>query len=483
MSSVPIAYRQLARAKSQRSGWRSALAAFLSFVFPGLGQVYNRDARTAIMLLLAVVFIVGGVVIPPLLISGSVIATLVDTGYLTRLLFVIAILLVIRLVAIIQAHLRRGPFSFRSVATYVTTALVVVTLAMHTVGALYAMKAVETVNSVARGGTGGGEGVRNLFIAPAREEGGVDELPSRAPAPSGSLPPGLKPPEEIEAPPADVPAAVPPPSIQEGERVNILVTGLDRRCGREAYTTDTMIVLSLDPSAGTAAMLTIRRDMWGVPLADGRTYDAKINSLLSVAERYPQYYPQGPVETLKGSVGALLDTPIHYFAGIDLAGFSDAIDAFGGVGVQVAAPGIDDPYYRNIDCQPVGFRLSPGYHHMDGPTALAYVRSRRGTGGSDYARAVRQQQVLTALRQQVSGYDLVASLPSVLDAVGGSVATDIPSSEMPVIADAVQRSNVDAIERVVLEAPYHMTEGRWNGQFIYVPNIPAIRAVAADLFD
>ena len=67
---------------------------------------------------------------------------------------------------------------------------------------------------------------------------------------------------------------------------------------------------------------------------------------------------------------------------------------------------------------------------MEGAFALAYVRSRHGPGDSDFTRAERQQQVLTAIRDKLTAGNLLLSLPGLLDAVKNMISTDIPSSRI-----------------------------------------------------
>ena len=84
-------------------------------------------------------------------------------------------------------------------------------------------------------------------------------------------------------------------------------------------------------------------------------------------------------------MGFLLGAPIHYYAAIDLAGFRRMIDLVGGVTID-NREAINDPRYDWLDGTS-GFQLSAGKHHLDGRTALAYVRSRQGVGDNDFNRA------------------------------------------------------------------------------------------------
>ena len=70
----------------QRSGRvRPAVAALLSFIFPGLGQLYNGERRLAAILALPVLLWAGAVVVPTLAVRGELIARLLDTRFLLTL--------------------------------------------------------------------------------------------------------------------------------------------------------------------------------------------------------------------------------------------------------------------------------------------------------------------------------------------------------------------------------------------------------------
>ena len=116
------------------------------------------------------------------------------------------------------------------------------------------------------------------------------------------------------------------------------------------------------------------------------------------------------------------------------------IDSVGGVDIDVTQP-IDDPEYDNV-----GFSSASDAHHLDGKTALAYVRSRKGLGDSDFTRAIRQQQVLVALRDAVTQDGSVLwKLPGLMDAVGDAVRTDMPPARLPQLAALMDEIDDDAV--------------------------------------
>ena len=294
----------------------------------------------------------------------DVLSHLLDIRFLVALIVLDIALLGWRAVAIVQAYAARRISRRRSAPTYITAVLVVIAIVMHAVPALYAAKAIDTLNAVALGGDGGGFGA-----GPA---------------------PGFGDRSEPLQPPSDE------PEVGVGERVTFLLVGVDSGFDRDWALTDTMLVVSIDPD-GTSAMISVPRDLYGVRLPDGRTYNDKLNSLLSVADSRPEAFPSGGADTLKETIGDLLGIRIHYFAALNLMGFKEAIDAIGGVDVTVERA-IADPVYSEDGIEGPGFYLDPGEYHMDGSLALAYVRSRHGPGDSDFTRAERQQEVLAAVQ-------------------------------------------------------------------------------------
>ena len=423
----------------------AAIAPLLSFVVPGLGQAYNRQMLLAAMLALPVVIIVIGAAVVLFLLDVDVITYLLDIRFLVGLIVLDVALLGWRAVAIIQAYAARRGSQRRRAPLAITGALLLIAVGMHTVPAIYAVKAIDTLNSVALGG--GDAGYRG---------------------PAGSLSGGRN--------------VLPPPSVHpevvSGERVNFLLVGVDSGFDRPHALTDTMLVVSIDPD-GTSAMISIPRDLYGAPLPDGTTYDQKLNMLMSEAESEPDRFPAGGVGTLKEVIGDILGIDIHYFAAVNLIGFKDAVDAIGGVDITVERAIADPVYSEDGELEP-GFYVEPGTYHMDGPFALAYVRSRHGPGDSDFTRADRQQQLLTTIRQKLAG-NLVGSLPALLDVVKNTISTDIPSARIPSLARAIQQADMAQLERTVIQPPLVSVDEDPIAGYILRPDLDAIRALTDQL--
>ena len=106
-----------------------------------------------------------------------------------------------------------------------------------------------------------------------------------------------------------------------------------------------------------------------------------------------------------------------------------------------------------------GFSITKGPHHLDGATALAYARSRKALGESDFTRQARQQQILVALRSEVTrGGSLLFQLPELLDAVGQTIRTDVPVDRLPDLAAILDEVGKKDVTSVVIRAPAREVE-------------------------
>lgn len=189
-------------------------------------------------------------------------------------------------------------------------------------------------------------------------------------------------------------------------RVNILVLGIAGGTHDGPDLTDTMIVASVSKEKPSVSLLSIPRDIWSEILKD------RINS----AYHYGEAKRAGGGKTLaKAVVEDVTGLVIHYVVVVDFSQFEQLIDVVGGIDVAVPKAFIDTQYpiagLENDECggdityacryETVQFQA--GSQHMDGSTALIYVRSRHAEGdeGTDFARGIRQQDVIVALKEKI----------------------------------------------------------------------------------
>jgi len=246
------------------------------------------------------------------------------------------------------------------------------------------------------------------------------------------------------------------------------------------------MVASIDPVGETVTLVSLPRDLVRVPLGDGNVFGPKINSLMAYADRHPETFPEGGMRALEDAVGALLGIRIHYYAQIDFYGFVKLVDAVGGVDINVTNGFYDDMYDGlGINAMGVnGWGVEPGPNHFNGWEALAYARARKADGESDFTRAARQQEVLLALKHRImDNGSLLMNLPSLLQAFGDLVETDVPTDRLPDLAAIADEMSPDAIVKTVLKAPL-INSGGMDPTYgsIQIPDLVAILEVAKTLF-
>jgi LCP family protein required for cell wall assembly len=166
----------------------------------------------------------------------------------------------------------------------------------------------------------------------------------------------------------------------------------------------------------------------------------------------------------------LLGIPIDYFVGLDFTAFDQGVDAMGGIDVDVPVSFVD-PQYPSCDantCPYETISFKAGEQHMDGAIALEYARSRHGDNGqgTDFARSQRQQQILTAIKAKVLSIGGIGDLPSLLDALGGNVDTNMTLDDVEAIYNLVKGVNSAAILHIGLDAT----------NFLYECNVPTCSA-------
>ncbi len=253
-----------------------------------------------------------------------------------------------------------------------------------------------------------------------------------------------------------------PPMALPGNRVNLLLLGIDRRPGEAIGRTDTIILVSIDPDLPSVRMLSIPRDLW--VYIPGWGFN-KINTA----------YVHGELSRYRdGGYGLLRDTllynfglPTHGYALVDFFGMRQIIDTLGGVDITVRCPFYEtfaDPADPTIT-----YTLSlpnPGQYHLDGNQALWYMRSRRI--GGDYDRARRQQQVLESLWERLKSGGWLLRVPSLWSAVRQTVRTDLGLEEVTWLAWVGARLDRSRIRHGWLHPVVSSTVSS-DGLFIYVP--------------
>lgn len=293
-----------------------------------------------------------------------------------------------------------------------------------------------------------------------------------------------------------------------GGRINILLLGIGGGTHQGANLTDTIMVASYDLKTNQVYLISIPRDLWLPSLK------SKANAAYEVG--LAQNNGLGLVRTIMGNI---LGLSVNYGLRLDFRGFIQAVDAIGGVDVTVDKT-FDDYNYpvegkeedlcgyseKEIDvsaeeakqlnlepgkqkvfiapdgniatisaqedlgakyftCRYEHIHFDKGITHMDGTTALKFVRSRHGTNGeaSDFARSKRQQRIIEAIKNKMLSIETLANptkISELIKTFGRSIDTDIP------VKDAIEfyklSRKVDKISTFVLDdsLKYGLPNGR-----------------------
>jgi LCP family protein required for cell wall assembly len=209
----------------------------------------------------------------------------------------------------------------------------------------------------------------------------------------------------------------------------VLLLGADNRSDKIVGRTDTMIVAAFRHRDGKVAAFSLPRDLWvelpdvGELHAQGHDH-ARISSVVRVGE-VRLGAGQG-IPLLRRTLVEQLGIEIDRFASIDFAGFVALVDELDGIEVDVQCP-IMDCFWVNGTDQPCEMlTVEAGHTHMDGATALKFVRSRHGTGDRDRTR--RQQSVMLAFASKVRARGL-RGLPELWRRAQPFLTTDLEGDD------------------------------------------------------
>jgi LCP family protein required for cell wall assembly len=396
-----------------------SLAALLSFLWPGLGQAYTGRPTLALLFTLPMLAAVAAVAYNALDGLKILAARFLDPQFAFFALVTFVFVGLWRLVAVVHAYRQGDPRLTRRMGERLAAVLLLAAIvAMHAGGSFYLWStyAMDT-----------------RIFSPAAGDPGQ------------------------------------PLSPVTGSRITILLAGLDEYSTRSESLYDSLMVVSYDKAANRVAMVSVPRDTAGFPFYFGGTSKVKINAVPTYVRNGWIKSPDDPITTLIKEVQYLVGVNVNYFAVMDLASFEKMIDIVGGVDIDVPNA-INDPTYDWLDGSPYGFQISAGRHHMSGRNALAYVRSRHGSGNNDWQRAGRQQQLLVALEQKMSSPDMLLKLPTLTDQAGNLVHTDFPD-----------KIAADGYDKYVLGPPYSVS-GTSSSAYTSCLKLDKVAALSVKLF-
>ncbi|UJF36475.1 LCP family protein [Paenibacillus hexagrammi] len=258
-----------------------------------------------------------------------------------------------------------------------------------------------------------------------------------------------------------------PPKWEGSQRVNILLLGGDSRGlkNNELPRSDSMMLASIDPVTKKAYLFSILRDTYVKIPGSG---DDRINTAITTG---------GPNLAMK-TVSDLLGIPVQYYVYTDFKGFIALIDAVGGIDIDVEK---DMKYTDSEDDHIYDINLKKGMQHLDGDTALQYVRFRHDAL-SDFTRTERQRKFLVAVAQKLQSTSSLIKLPRILNSIDPYIDTNLSVTDMLKLSALGFEAKADGVVTSQLPPSDLLVEKTVRGAAVLTADKNRLQTYVKDLF-
>ncbi|NBU33379.1 LytR family transcriptional regulator [bacterium] len=245
----------------------------------------------------------------------------------------------------------------------------------------------------------------------------------------------------------------------EGDgRVNVLLLGLGGEGQDGAYLTDTIIVASIDPVQNEAALLSVPRDLW-VKKSSGSA--GKINEVYAnaresslVSSKDKEAANKAGVDAIEKVLTEVLGIKLDYSVVADFKGFIKAVDAVGGVQINITPDlAVTEQLYDSVNKKPYFLDVKEGLQNFDSTRALYFSRSRYTSTRGDFDRSQRQRALIVALKEKVQSagtYSNPVKVTQLLSTLGDNVRTDLSINEVMRLYEIGKNITPDKVASVSL---------------------------------
>jgi len=183
-------------------------------------------------------------------------------------------------------------------------------------------------------------------------------------------------------------------------RINFLFLGIPGEGNSAPQLTDTIFIINSSPRGDNPIAISIPRDL--LVKYPEKNYYTKINAL----------YKYGGIETIKTKITEITNLNIDYYLILDLKSVKQIIDKLDGVDIDIKEDIYDPKFPAEYNSYEI-FSLEKGIQHLDGETALKYIRTRNQVGG-DFSRIEHQQQVISAIKDKALKLNILWNFPTVI---------------------------------------------------------------------
>ncbi len=260
-------------------------------------------------------------------------------------------------------------------------------------------------------------------------------------------------------------------AVEEGlltakDKSTIMIMGVDAR-EDDVGRSDTLMIAAVDPKRNQASLLSVPRDTRvKIP---GHSWD-KINAAYAYGSAKSGIL--GGEKLAQRTVEDFLGVNIDHYVVIDTHAFQKIIDAIGGIDIDVEKR----MYYEDPwdDDGGLVIDLKPGMQHMNGKTAVTYVRYRDEEG--DIGRIKRQQKFMKACMDKVTSPAIIPKLPTVIKEVIGSVKTDLSFRQLLEFAGTLKEAQKNGLKtEMVPGRPLYI-----SGVSYWIPDVEKLRTTLAE---
>jgi len=241
-----------------------------------------------------------------------------------------------------------------------------------------------------------------------------------------------------------------------GRAWNLLLLGSDndQKFVFPDILTQVMMVIRVNPLAGSVTMVSIPRDSWVSVPGQGMH---KIDQAFFLGANAHHNFDDG-VRLARATIEQDYGIAIDRYAWVGLDGFSSVINTLGGVDIDVTHPLVDDSYPDDTGkgtskANPYAVKrlyMPPGPQHLTGKQALEYVRSRHADLVGDIGRTHRQQEVLQSMKKKLDVANIFNHLSELFHDLTGKIYTDLSQSELISVANFARNLPAEAIQRLTL---------------------------------
>ena len=257
-------------------------------------------------------------------------------------------------------------------------------------------------------------------------------------------------------------------------RINILLLGIGGGSHDGPNLTDTIILASLDPKTDKVTLVSVPRDLWYPPIKE-KINDAYADGVIN---------GKGGLNEAESAIENITGQKVDYGVRVDFSGFVKAVNILGGLDIniqntfddyqypidgmenatcghtqaelQAMANDTQDQLVQDFPCRYKHLHFNKGLQHMDGETALEYVRSRHAVGieGSDFARSKRQEQVIKAIKSKIFSAQTLLNpdkIFSLYDTLKSSIDTNIQQSEFDDFIRLAEKMKNAKIQSTVID--------------------------------